>query len=376
MKPVDIVVTYCNSNDEEWQKNYEYWKTKEIQEGKADKDNQQAFNMCRYRDWGVFKYWFRGVEKNCPWVRNVILVVQNKNHVPKWLDTTNKKLRVVYHEDFIPEEFLPTFSAMTIEMFIPYIEGLSDLYITSDDDFYFLNPTPRSRFFTQNDRVCAHYNETKYGKSKVDGPDGVFGHILNNNLDFEKKHYGEYGLKKYRLYHMPAAKDKQFDLEVLSEYKDELYEAQRPSKFRHPNNVCFPIIMDDLLKITKKALSRNPYQNSKRCIIRENTNFNEYKDSEMVCFNDGEYTPYSKKEDLVLFLQNHFPARSSFEKEDEKEELVCVEATEMYSKRNIRDIQLNRVPKPGERWYVTKERAEILLKGVHGKPCVKIVKGE
>lgn len=31
-----------------------------------------------YREWGTFKYWFRGVEKFAPWVNKVYLVTDNQ----------------------------------------------------------------------------------------------------------------------------------------------------------------------------------------------------------------------------------------------------------------------------------------------------------
>ncbi|WP_407192009.1 hypothetical protein [Citrobacter freundii] len=32
--------------------------------------------------------------------------------IPSWIDTKNKKLNIVFHKDFIPEEYLPTFNSM------------------------------------------------------------------------------------------------------------------------------------------------------------------------------------------------------------------------------------------------------------------------
>nr|WP_277750430.1 hypothetical protein [Latilactobacillus curvatus] len=37
-----------------------------------------------YRDYGLFKYWFRSIEKNAPWVNKVYLVTED--HLPEWLN--------------------------------------------------------------------------------------------------------------------------------------------------------------------------------------------------------------------------------------------------------------------------------------------------
>ena len=37
--------------------------------------NQEIDGEQRYRDYGVFNYWFRMIEKNAPWVNNVYLIM-------------------------------------------------------------------------------------------------------------------------------------------------------------------------------------------------------------------------------------------------------------------------------------------------------------
>ena len=88
---IDIVVTYVYERNKKWAQDFNYWKQKEIQEHKADKNNRQAFGIERTREWDTFKYWFRGIEKNCKWVNKIFLIVQNKNHIPKWLNTKNEE---------------------------------------------------------------------------------------------------------------------------------------------------------------------------------------------------------------------------------------------------------------------------------------------
>ena len=112
MQKIDIVVTYLNERDEKWQQDFNYWKDKEIKEGKAKAINRQAFGKERFREWDIFKYWFRGVENCCKWVNKVFLIVQNENHIPKWINRDNPKLRIVYHEEFIPKELLPLVTLM------------------------------------------------------------------------------------------------------------------------------------------------------------------------------------------------------------------------------------------------------------------------
>lgn len=311
----DIIVTYLNERDEQWRKDYEYWKNKEIEEGKQEPTNRQAFGKERAREWDCFKYWFRGVEKNCPWVNKIFLIVQNERHVPKWLDRNNPKLRIVYHDEFIPKELLPTFNALTIGMYIANIPDLSDNYVMSDDDYYFLNPIKENRFF--RDGIPVHKDNSilyePYGGSCLTGSDNVFFHVLNNDLKFEER----YGRKiKYYIYHLPEARLKSFEKQILTDYEEEILNHNNMSKFRNKNNLC-SYMYNDILKLCDKAIIDDPYYNCKYVALKSTLNFDELLDKDMVCFNDTEqlddYELTKKK--LIEFFEKKLPNKSSFEKE-------------------------------------------------------------
>lgn len=319
MNKIDIVVTYLNERDERWQKDFKYWKEKEIKDGKAIESNRQAFGEERTREWDAFKYWFRGVEKNCPWVNRVFLIVQNENHVPKWLDLDNPKLRVVYHEEYIPKELLPTFNAMTIAMYVSNIPDLSENYIMCDDDYYFLNPIPEDRFFRDNKPVHKDNRQayTFYGNDLLQSSSGVFYAILNNNLKFESQ-FMKGNKVKYGIYHLPEARNKSFEQEILSCFRGTILEANCVSKFRHPDNLC-PYMFSDLLKICDKAYIDDPYTNCAYCTLKSTVNFDNYADKDIVCFNDTEQLDnYGlTRANLTIFLDKMLPDSCSFEVEDE-----------------------------------------------------------
>ena len=65
-EPIDIVLTYVDSTDKQWQKSFKQMQNKEVRKGILDKSDCQAFGEDRFRDWNTLKYWFRGVEQNCP----------------------------------------------------------------------------------------------------------------------------------------------------------------------------------------------------------------------------------------------------------------------------------------------------------------------
>ncbi len=129
---MDIVITYVNGLDPEWQKMYEEYTATPILEK-------------RFRDWGTLKYLFRGIEVNMPFIRKVHLVVSGTTQIPEWLN--RKEVNVVLHSDIIPEEYLPTFNCNPIEMHLHRIEGLDEEYLYFNDDLFPMLPSQPTDFF-------------------------------------------------------------------------------------------------------------------------------------------------------------------------------------------------------------------------------------
>lgn len=311
---VDIVITYLNERDSKWQEDYNYWRIREINQGRNRASNRQAFGKERAREWDTLKYWFRGVEKNCSWINKIFLVVQNERHVPDWLKKDHPKLRVVYHNEYIPKELLPTFNAMTIGMYVSNIPDLSENYIMCDDDFYFLNEIKEDRFF-KNGKPVHLDNRVPYGLyggNALKGTDKVFYHILNNNIKFVRTFTGKQ--IRYGFYHLPEARLKSFEQLVLKKCKDEIYYHNSFSKFRHKTNLC-PYMFDDLLKACGKAVLGNPYENCGYRALKSDINFADYKNKDIMCFNDTEQLDdYDKTKDkLIKFFDEMFPEKSTFE---------------------------------------------------------------
>lgn len=151
---IDIVVTWVDMNDPDWVREFEKWsgRTRTIENGVSD---------ARFRDNGLLRYWFRGVEKFAPWVRKIHFVTCGQR--PSWLDTSNPKLNLVGHKDFIPAEFLPTYNSVVIERYMHLIPGLAERFVYFNDDFYMTRPVAEERFFKNGlpcDIAVFQYNPT------------------------------------------------------------------------------------------------------------------------------------------------------------------------------------------------------------------------
>lgn len=171
MGDVDIVIPWVNGEDKIWQETlFRY-----------SPERKNKFDKERYRDWGLLKYWFRGIEKFAPWVRKIHFVTCG--HIPEWLDISHNKLNIVYHEDYIPNEYLPVFSSHPIEIFFNRIDGLSEYFVYFNDDMYLIDKTNESDFF-KNSLPCdvAAFNALTPGD---------IGHILLNNLSAIGKNFNK-----------------------------------------------------------------------------------------------------------------------------------------------------------------------------------------
>lgn len=144
---IDFVVSWLDSTDPEWQRAYDYYSPN----AKGD------IKSARFRNMALFKYWFRAVEEYAPWVNKVYLITNGK--FPDWINRDNKKLVLVKHSDYVPEEYLPTFSSCTIEMFLHRIKGLSNHFVYFNDDVFLNAPVYPDHYF-KNGLPCDMNKET------------------------------------------------------------------------------------------------------------------------------------------------------------------------------------------------------------------------
>lgn len=170
---IDFVITWVDGADEDWRSR------KSLYSGRSDEDDRPE----RYRDWDLLKYWFRGVEKHAPWVRKIHFVTCG--HLPAWLDTSNPKLNIVKHEDYIPKEYLPTFNSHVIEFHMHKIKGLSDNFVYFNDDMFVVGDI-RSDMFFKGNLPC----DMLAFQPVVANPENpVMSHLYLNNTLLLSKHF-------------------------------------------------------------------------------------------------------------------------------------------------------------------------------------------
>lgn len=330
---MDFVVTWVDGSDRAWREE----KARYSGEGVIDSSEE------RYRDWGLFRYWFRGVEKFAPWVRKVHLVTWG--HLPEWLDLDHPKLHIVRHEDYIPREFLPTFNSNVLEIYLHKIEGLADRFVYFNDDMHLVGHVRPEDFF-KNGKPC---DMLAFQPVVANPKNPVMSHILLNcslvlckyfdKRENVKKQPGKYYKPGYPpLYFFYNLLELAFPLftgfytvhgpspfcretfEELWEKEGELFTEMSVHRFRSSGDVT-QYLFREWQKLSGNFVPSNVQRTMQYYDIREDNRalarILERKKKRIVCVNDGQVRgDFDRiRAELTGVFEGILPERSSFEKE-------------------------------------------------------------
>ena len=331
---IDFVILWVDGNDPKWQS----------EKAKYDPNvNDDSNSVNRYRDWGLLPYWFRGVEKFTPWVNKIHFVTWG--HVPEFLNLNNPKLNVVNHKDFIPEEYLPTFSSHAIELNIHRIPNLAEKFVYFNDDMFVVRHMDEKAFFNEG-LPCTYGGEIPMA---FQGDTGIWQHASVNNMGVINSHFNKkqqvksfnrkYINKNYRWQdnvrtlaieklfpdyflgfknlHAPGAYLKSTFEEVWKK-ESGLLKNTSSHKFRSADDV------NQWVMLWWQVASGNfsPYNTDNLvCSVNENTleflcNAIKIQSNDMICVNDGaDKNSFSHlAENLKTAFETILPEKSSFEK--------------------------------------------------------------
>ena len=342
MNDIDCVILWVDGSDKKWlaQKNA-YVDTN-------NKINEDA-EAERYRDFGVLKYLFRGIETNMSWVRNIIFVTCGQH--PQWLDKSNTKLRFVDHKDFIPEKYLPTFNSHTIEMNLHRIPELSDNFIYFNDDMFVIDKTKETDFF-RNGLPCdsAVLNAIAMKKTEkefrflmpindIEIINKYFSKlevIKNNRWKYYNIKYGKDLLRTLCLtpwihftgfcnYHLPYSIQKK-NLEEIWEREPEVLDQTCSHKFRNSNDVNIWLVLY-WQYVTGRFTPRSPKIGYLTGLSDDKTknqnvyNFIKNKKRKIIVINDEikQNDFKSIKKEIIDAFDSILPDKSSFEVREEKD---------------------------------------------------------
>jgi len=325
-KPIDFVICWVDGNDKEWQE----------KKRKFDPGMFSDSRDIRYRDWDNLQYWFRGVEKFAPWVNKIHFVTYG--HIPSWLDVNHPKINIVKHEDYIPEKYLPTFSARPIEINLHRIKGLAEQFVYFNDDMFIVSKTNKIDFF-KDGKPCdiaaidiAISSDDVHGNAKLNSVNIINKYfskkqVLNkNNLQWYNLKYGKHLMRTILLTpwkiftgfytpHLPNSFLKR-TFEKVWDYEYEILKLTSSHKFREKNDVTQYLFKFWQLVSGEFVPRKNIGKHFKIGINqREITSAIEKQKYKIVCLNDNDEIENfeESKNEIINSFNKILSRKSSFE---------------------------------------------------------------
>lgn len=301
---IDFVFPYVTDSDPIWYEEFLKYKSEADDElyNKYILEKNFASGIQRFRDFGMLRFMFRAIQYNIPFINNVYMIVSGPSQVPDWVN--QNQVKIIYHKDFIPEKYLPTFCSNTIEMFLWNIPGLSESFLYSNDDMYMTKKQNQDEWFKDGKLLSeAGIRKRKPEWSGDEVRNRIYQLIFDStdtNTVFSQQH-GIFPLKKSLM------------KECYDKYENEILASI--TRFREIQNLnqwmwtAYNFKTDNLIQYKRKLICRN-INNKHRAFIYS-LNLSDY---DTVCLNDGgEEQTEEDSQTIISMFKKHFPRKSKFE---------------------------------------------------------------
>lgn len=303
-EPIDVVYTWVNHQDENWLREYRRFKPA------SDSD---ASSLVRFDNKDELRFSLRSLSAYAPWV-NTIHILSNCAP-PRWLDITHPKIRWIWHEQVIPEIYLPTFNSHVIESFLHRIPGLSEKFVYFNDDFYLLKRMAPTTFFKSNGCSVSFLEPyaTVYGAPSQGDPDYL--NAARNSARLISRDRGYYPTRLHK--HVPYALSQSVLWEIEKRYLGE-FDSFRGNRFRGLNDLNLPSFLYHAYAFSNRSCveghleSRIVKSGDMRTIGTLST---DALAIDVVCVNDGGHTALNGWHHLLRsFHKRRFPFRAEWER--------------------------------------------------------------
>jgi hypothetical protein len=220
--PIDVVYTWVNHADEDWQKSW------------ASTFPGDNFDPDRYTSNDELRYSLRSLNKYAPWV-NRIFIVSNCSQ-PEWLRNHSKIVWVKHEEIFPSASMLPTFNSHAIESCLHRIPELSENFLYLNDDFVLNHPCLPCDFFDEIGRSVAYFEPYGMVDSKA-GRNETLDYLAaaNNSKGLLKKLFSGYDARCLHR-HVPYALKKTV-LQQIEDSFPEVIKLTRSAKLRSCDDI-------------------------------------------------------------------------------------------------------------------------------------------
>lgn len=296
---IDIVYTWVNNKDMDWQKNW------------ASNFPGINYEADRFTNNDELRYSLRSLYKYAPWVNKVYIVSNCKP--PEWLSTEHPLITWVDHVEIFPDaQSLPTFNSHAIESCLHRIKGLSEHFIYLNDDFFLTTPCRPGNFFDSYDRPKIFF-ELSATACPDDNGLADYIHASKNSSELI------YGLFQYRPLHqhkhVPYALRRSILAELESKFPD-TFERTRNAKIRSKTDIN---VVSFLFQHYANATGRASISEATNFIAKPNNIYkllnNNSTKYQFICINDGgeSATDQAYKKQALTLFQERFSEKAPWE---------------------------------------------------------------
>lgn len=230
-EPIDIVYTWVDSSDPEWQAARERFAAEWHIDLPASSNDERFINRDELR------YSLRSVWLYAPFVRHIYIVTAG--HRPAWLDMDSGKVTVVRHADIFPDQAdLPTFNSHAIETCLHRIPGLSEHFLYFNDDVFLGRETTIETFFTKAGKMKSRLSLSGFTTVTRPGDNAIPTDWASyNSVQLMLRDFGLFFDRKVN--HVPMPLKKSLLEEIEQRYPNEIART-RASRFRSRTDLSIP----------------------------------------------------------------------------------------------------------------------------------------
>ena len=218
---LDAVITYVDSRDENWKREYNMFVKRPLEEVEN-----------RFRSYDCLDLQIKLIRKNMKFVDIVYVIVSSPSQVPDNVKNMDK-VKIVTHKEIIPKRYLPCFNSCTIEMYMYNIKDLKENFIYFNDDMFVVSKCEETDFI-KNGKFIIDY-EYKDFDPEFATPFEM--NVINANRLVDKS-----ATTFIKPAHFCMPLNKNHITEVWVMHKNEIEKSM--TRTRHRNNINFYAFID------------------------------------------------------------------------------------------------------------------------------------
>jgi len=308
---IDLVYLWVDGSDPVWMAK------RDACIGKP-KEGSGANCKGRYADNDELKYSLRSVERYAPWIRRIFIVTDHQT--PRWLNTSNPKIRVVDHTEILPPEALPCFNSRVIEQHLHLIPELAEHFLYANDDMCLNKPVSPETFFGKDGLPIIRFTRRPFRKLTMlfeekilHKPTNSYKHTIHRTALLVEKKYGVYyGGNTHHNIDSYLKSDYRHAREVFKEQVD----AMLTNHVRSSNDVQRNLYSYVPIAERRAHLTYVTRRTSFRLHINKAKLYDKFRkcNPTFFCMNDSEAATDADRRRSAEFLAGLFPEKSQFEK--------------------------------------------------------------